>query len=87
MRDVPYDASVDLWAVGVVTYELLHGYTPFRFDLLVLLLPWSSHRNMKTTMVVVVVEEVVVVLEYAMMVVVVFWSTMMLVMPTSCQLR
>lgn len=31
VRDLPYDAGVDLWATGVVTYELLHGYTPFRY--------------------------------------------------------
>lgn len=29
VRDLPYDKSVDLWAIGVVTFELLHGYTPF----------------------------------------------------------
>lgn len=30
VRDLPYGAAVDLWAIGVVTFELLHGYTPFR---------------------------------------------------------
>lgn len=30
VRDLPYDESVDLWAVGVLTFELLHGYTPFK---------------------------------------------------------
>ncbi|CBN75324.1 Ca2+/calmodulin-dependent protein kinase I-like protein [Ectocarpus siliculosus] len=35
VRDVPYDAAVDMWAVGVVTYELLHGYTPFSPKLVV----------------------------------------------------
>lgn len=25
-----YDKSIDLWSLGILLYELLHGYSPFR---------------------------------------------------------
>jgi calcium/calmodulin-dependent protein kinase I len=30
--DTPYSNSVDMWAVGVICYELLCGYSPFQAD-------------------------------------------------------
>lgn len=30
LMERPYTTSVDLWAAGVVTYEFLSGYSPFR---------------------------------------------------------
>ena len=26
----PYDYRIDIWAVGVLLYELMHGFAPFR---------------------------------------------------------
>lgn len=28
----PVDASIDLWSLGIVAYELLMGYTPYGYD-------------------------------------------------------
>ena len=30
VSESPYNFSVDIWAIGVLLYELLHGYPPFR---------------------------------------------------------
>ena len=30
VKDEPYDKSIDTWALGVLLYEMTHGYSPFR---------------------------------------------------------
>ena len=30
VKDEPYDHSIDIWSIGVLLYEMTHGYSPFR---------------------------------------------------------
>ena len=32
VEDRPYDKSIDVWSLGILLYEILHGYSPFRAD-------------------------------------------------------
>jgi serine/threonine protein kinase len=30
IKEVPYDYSIDAWSLGILLYEMTHGYSPFR---------------------------------------------------------
>jgi serine/threonine protein kinase len=32
IKEMPYDKSIDVWSLGILLYELIHGYSPFRAD-------------------------------------------------------
>lgn len=32
VKEVPYDKSIDAWSLGILLYELIHGYSPFRAE-------------------------------------------------------
>lgn len=32
VKDVPYDKAVDVWSLGVLLFECMHSYSPFRCD-------------------------------------------------------
>lgn len=32
VKDIPYDYKIDIWALGVLLFELTHGRPPFPAD-------------------------------------------------------
>lgn len=33
VKEKPYDRSIDVWSLGILLYELLHSYSPFRVNI------------------------------------------------------
>ena len=44
IREEPYDKSIDIWALGVLLYEMIYGYSPFRAE------HWSQDKTKDTLM-------------------------------------
>jgi len=32
VKEIPYDFGIDVWSLGILLYELTHGYSPFRSE-------------------------------------------------------
>jgi serine/threonine protein kinase len=32
IENVPHDHRIDIWCLGILLYELIHGYAPFSGD-------------------------------------------------------
>lgn len=32
VREIPYNYKIDIWALGILLYELNHGKAPFQAD-------------------------------------------------------
>lgn len=45
IKDKGYDKAIDVWALGILLYEMLHGYSPFRTLPTDMVIPGKEHRT------------------------------------------